>query len=308
MRIIAVAILLLIVASAYAAPVSAADIAITFEKQQVKAKMVLSVHQNMTKFPNEAVTLDASRDANMLPAFDKALKGTNSSASFSALSVGVASSATWLNLTLIMNIAGISERRGDVAYANMTWKSFRTQADLKADNFSYNTVGSKYFRPVLDFYVNASKFEESPNATVKAVTFFVNGTQSVPGTVAANSMGNFTILDFSSLNVPVDQWNRTYSLSNNTTSWRYVPPTMLNASVRIQELNKTFTIFSKYAYAAEITVAGLAQAQGNVLRVDVGTGQEEWIMSGVVMLALALAVVVQVMFRRRKKAVRLGRR
>jgi hypothetical protein len=300
--------LLLIVASVCAAPVSAADITITLEKEHVQAKMSLSVHQNMTKFPNEATTLDASHDPNMASAFDKALKETNSSASFSALSMGVASSATWLNLTLIMNIAGTTEKRGDIAYANMTWKSFRTQTDLQAGGLSYNTVGSRYLRPVLDFYVNASKFEESPNATVKAVTFFVNGTQSVPGTVAANSVGNFTVLDFSSLNVPLDQWNRTYSLSNNTTSWRHAPRTILNASVRIQELNKTFTIFSKYAFAAEVTVPGLAQAQGNLLRVDVGSGQEEWIMGGVVVLAIALAVIVQIMFRRRKKAMRLGRR
>jgi hypothetical protein len=301
-------ILLLILISVIAAPVSAADIRVTIDREQVHARMGLSLYQNMTAFPSEVVTLDGSRDPDMSSAIQEALKATNSSASFSTLTLSIASSASWLNLTLSMNLTGVSERRGDIIYANATWKAFSTQTDLRADNLSYNTIGSKYLRPVVDFYENASKFEQSPNATVKAVTFFVNGTESVEGAVAANHVGNFTLLDFASLSSPVEQWNREYSLSNNTTSWRYEPPMRLNASVRIQELNKTFTIVSRYGVNAEIAVAGLALAQGNTLRVDVGNGEAEWIMSAVIVIAIALTIVVQIMFRRKRKAVRLGRR
>lgn len=308
MRPIAVAILVLVLASVYAAPVSAANITITFDKEQLQAKMILSVHQNMTSFPNQMVTLDGSRDTNISSAFNEALRKVAGSASFSALTLGVASNPAWLNLTITMGVTGVTERQGDIAAANMTWKAFNVSADLRAGDLSYNKAGTRYLRPVLAFYENASRFETNPNATIKAVTFFVSGNQSVPGTLAANQLGNFTVLNFSSLNVPLEQWNRTYSLSNNTTSWRYAPPAMLNASVRIQELNKTFTISSRYAYTAEVTVTGLAQAQGNMLREDIGSGQREWIMTGVVVLAVALAIVVQIMFRRRRKAVRLGRR
>jgi hypothetical protein len=316
LRPVTVAVLVLIVASVYAGPVSAADIAITFDKEQVRAKMLLSVHQNMTAFPSELLNVGSgdyslphtSRDPALFSAIQDALKATNSSASFSSMNLRVASSASWLNLTLSMDLIGVSERRGDVVFVNTTWKAFHAQADLRAGNVSYNTIGSTYLRPVLDFYVNASKFEDRPNATVKAVTFFVNGTESVAGTNAANLVGNFTVLDLRFLNVPLEEWTRTYGLFNNTTSWRYTPPVMLNASVRVQELNRTFTIFSYYAYDAEITVPGLAQAQGSIVRADVGTGQKEWIMTGVVVLAVVLAIVVQIMFRRRRKVVRLGRR
>jgi hypothetical protein len=307
LRPVAAVILILIVASVCAAPASAADVTITFDKQQVQAKMILSVHQNMTRFPNQATSLDASSGANVSSAINEALRGPDRSASFSALSVKVKSNATWLNLSVVMSLAGVSERRGDVADVNMTWKAFNTTADLRVGNFSYNTVGSRYFRPVVDFYQNASKFENSPNATIKAVTFFVNGT-SVAGASVANQVGNFTVLDFRSLDLPLDQWNRTYNLANNTTTWRYAPPTILNASIRVQELNKTFTLFSYYAYGALITVQGLASAHGNLLRADVGTGQQEWIMTGAVLLAVVAAVVVQVSFRRKRKALRLGRR
>jgi len=307
LRPVAAVILILIVASVCAAPASAADVTITFDKQQVQAKMILSVHQNMTRFPNQATSLDASSGANVSSAINEALRGVDPSASFSALSVKVKSNATWLNLTVVMSLAGVSERRGDVADVNMTWKAFNTTADLRVGNFSYNTVGSRYFRPVVDFYQNASKFENNPNATIKAVTFFVNGT-SVAGASVANLVGNFTVLDFRSLDLPLDQWNRTYNLANNTTTWRYAPPTILNASIRVQELNKTFTLFSYYAYGALITVQGLASAHGNLLRANVGTGQQEWIMAAAVLVAVVAAVVVQVVFRRKRKTLRLGRR
>lgn len=169
-------------------------------------------------------------------------------------------------------------------------------------------VGSQYFRSVVEFYVNASRFENNPNATIKAVTFLVNETQSVGGAEAANYVGNFTVLDFRPLRVPIDQWARTYNLSNNTTTWRYTPPVMLAASVKASQLNKSLTLFSNYTYSAELIAPGLAQAVGNILRVDIGTGLKEWIMAGVVVLSLGLVTAVQLMFRARKKAARMGRR
>ena len=308
MRPIAIAILFLIVVSIYAAPVSATNVTMTFNKGQLQAKMVLSVHQNMTDFPKETINLDASSDVSMSAAFTAALRKVAGSASFSALTVGVSSSPTWLNLTITTNVVGMTERHGDVATANMTWRSFNVSSDLRAGDLSYNNVGRRYLRPVVAFYQNASKFETSPNATIKAVTFFVNGTLSVPGPMATNSVGNFTFLDFSALSAPLAQWNRTYTLSNNTSSWKYAPPPLINASLRVQSLNKTFTIFATSVYSAEITASGLVQTQGEVLLTDVGTGLNEWIMVGVVVLALVLAIVVQIMYARRKKAVRLGRR
>ena len=307
MRPIAVAIMILIVVSVYAAPVSAANVTMSFNKGQLQAKMVLSVHQNMTAFPKETINLDSSSEASVTAAFNSALKSVAGSASFSALTVGVSSNPAWLNLTISTSVAGMTERRGDVATANMTWRSFNVSSDLRAGDLSYNDVGTRYLRPVSAFYQNASAFETNPNATIKAVTFFVDGI-SVPGNVATNTVGNFTVLDFTGLSTPLAQWNRTYTLSNNTSSWRYTPQPLLNASLLIQRLNKTFTIFATCAYSAEITATGLVQTQGDVLLVDIGSGFDEWVMVSLVVLAFVLAVIAQIMYIRKKKAVRLGRR
>jgi hypothetical protein len=304
---IAAAILVLVITLSLAAPVPAADITITTPKGQVEARMVLAVHQNMTNFPSVATSLDASHDANMTRAFSAALKSRDPLASFSSLNLGVKTSASWLNLTVVMSLEGVSKLRGDVAEINMTWLGFNTTTNLRAGSLSYNTVGATYLRHVVDFYQNASRFEDRPNATIQAVTFFVNN-QSVSGPTAANQVGNFTVLDFRSLSIPLDNWNRTYSLSNNTTNWRYTPAKLLNATLRIQQSNKTFTLASRYDYSAQITVQGLTLAQGYILRADLGNGVKEGIMAGVVVLALVFAVIVQLSYRRRKKATRLGRR
>jgi len=308
LRFAAVFLLGLVLGSLMLVPASAADITISFDRQTLQARMHLAVHQNMTQFGNESVTVDAAQDPALAAAFTEALKEADSHAGYSALTTTVWSNATWLNLTVAMTLTGASDKRGDIAAVNTTFRAFNVSANLRVGNFSYNTLGKEYFRPVADFYVNASKFENDPNATIRAITFFVNETQSVPGPDAANYVGNFTVLDFRALNVPLDEWQRTFDLGNNTTTWTYTPPVQLGAEIRASELNQSLTLFANYAYSAEVVVPGLAQAEGNIVRVDVGSGQKEWIMVAVVVVLLALAVVVQFMYRVKRKAAKLGRR
>jgi len=281
---------------------------VTVEKEQVRVNMVLSVHQNMTDLPNQTSTLTATPDSDIYSSFTDAVRKLDPSTRISDLTLRVNSTRAWLNLTAAMNVTGVTHTSGDLSVVNMTWRAFNMSADLRTGNLSYNAIGKKYLRPVVDFYVNASMYEADPNATIKAVTFFVNGTQSVAGADAANHVGNTTVFDFRSLGVPLERWTRTYSVSNNTTTWRFAPGSVLAAFVRAQKLNQTFEIFSDYSYSAEISVLGLARASGNSLLIDLGTGEKEWIMSGVVVLAIVLAMAAQILFRMKRKAARLGRR
>lgn len=288
--------------------VAGSDVAITFDGEQLLTRMVLTLRQNMTSFPNETVTLDASKNAELTNAFSAALRELDPDATLSNLSLGLFSNSSILNVTATMTVSGVAERHGDIVAVNMAWKAFNISKDLRVGNLSYNAVGRVHLRPVMDFYVNASQFENDPNATIRAVTFFSNETQSVPGPNAANEVGNFTLLDFRALALPLDQWTRTYNLENNTTTWRYTPPVRLATSVRAQELNKTILIEARYSYDVEVSVPGLARAVGDFVHVDVGTGTKEWIMTVVVMVSIAAAIIVQLKFRARKKTLKLGRR
>ena len=308
MRVKAYIIFLVTITSLLIIPVHATGVTISAQNGQLQMKMVLSLNQNMTTFPTRTLSLNASQDTSLRSAFANALQQADPSAQLSSLTLQITSTSDWLNVTATMGVSGVSTVNGDVATFNSTWKSFDVATDLSAQNLSYNAVGSVYLRPVVDYYVNASKYELKPNATITAVTFFSNET-SVPGYRLANQVGNFTLFDFSPLNVPLEQWNKTYNIQNDTTSWRFTPPQALMVSLSgTRGLNNTFQIFANYGYDAEILLPGVAQGSGNTLLVGVGSGHREEVMIAAVIFFIALAVGAQILFRSKKRKVILGRR
>jgi len=308
LRSVSVIILLLVASSFLTAPVSAAEITISVEKEQVLARIVLSVHQNITVLPSQTSVISGTQDAATLSNFSEAIRKLNPNATLSDLSLQLNSSSSWLNLTVTMSLSGIIERHGDISTVNTTWKAFDISTDLRAGNLSYNLIGRKYLRPVFEYYTNASMHVGRPNATITGVSFLIGGNQSISGIEATNRVGNASLLDFRPLTPPLEKWTRTYHLSNDTTTWRYTPVPLLADSIRIQESNVTRQITSNYGYGAEIIVPGLGRATGNTVLVDVGTGQKEWIMTGIVVLAVVFAVAAQLLFRARKKQLARMRR
>lgn len=307
MRTAAIIILTMITASMFLVPAHASQISVAVENGQVKETLVLSLKQNVTNLPQQTSTLSLSSDPNLSSAFAGALKATNTSAVPSDLTVNLAASAAGLNITTVMTISGVTGRNGDVLSVDMGWKAFSVQPDVRAGNLSYNTFGSRYLRPVTAFYANESRLVGRPNATTTGVNFFINQT-TVSSPVAENYVGNFSLFDFSGLKVPVEGWLRNYTLSNDSTTWQYTPPQPFDFAINVQRLNQTSEFFARYSYKAEITVPGLARAHGDIILLDVGSGRRELVMLGIVVLAVALAIVAQLMFRsRRKKYVKSGR-
>lgn len=306
MRPAAILILFVITVSLFVVPAYASGVTITIENQQVRARLSLSLEQNITQLPLQSDTLNMASNAQLSSAFGSALTDAYPGAAPTDLSLNLDSAPTWLNITTTMTVSGVAVRSGDVLSANMTWKDFNISSDLRSGNLSYNTIGNRYFRPIAAFYANASLFVGRPNSTITGVNFFINET-SVAGPVAEDYVGNFTVFDFRTLSVPIVDWTRTYTLSNNTTTWRYTPPQLLDISIGVQRLNKTMSMLARYGYEAEITVNGIARAKGDSLLLDVGTGQKEWIMAGLVVITIALALGMQILFRAKKKAIKLDR-
>ena len=308
MRVKPYIIFLVTISSLLIVPVHATGVTISVQNGQLQMKMILSLNQNITTLPTRTLSLNASQDSSLRSAFANALQQADPSAELSSLTLQIVSTSDWLNVTATMGISGVTTLNGDMATFNSTWKSFDVATDLSAQNLSYNAVGSVYLRPVVDYYVNASKYELKPNAVITAVTFFSNET-SVPGYRLANQVGNFTLFDFLPLNVPLEQWNKTYNIQNNTTNWRYTPPQALAVSLSgTRGLNNTFQMFANYGYDAEIVLPGVAQGSGNTLVVGVGSGHREVAMIAAVIFFIALAVGVQLLFRSKKRKVILGRR
>jgi hypothetical protein len=311
MRFQVILLFVIILGSTFIIPVKAAGVTITLEQDgTIQSRMVLSFHQNMTQLPTRTSTIDSNTDSSLMANFTKSLTQTQPSPKLSHVVIQVVSSADWLNATASMSLSGVSTFQGDIMNASTTWKAFHVDADLQADSLSYNTVGRRYIRPVYNYYVNASRFVSRPNAIITGVTFFSNQT-SIGGLQAANQAGNLTLFDFRSLNATLDQWTYRYNLENNTSTWRFSPPPAIISSIKYSRgLNKTSTIlmFCNYWFDSEILVTGLARSKGNNVLVDVGSGRSELVMTALVIVSIAAAVWIQVLYRRRRKKTILGRR
>lgn len=308
MRYKAILIFVIVTVSMFVVPVHAASVTIDVRSGALQSRMVLSFYQNMTRLPSQTSTIDGTADPLLMASFAKSLKNAQSISQLSQVNVQVRSSDYWLNVSASLGVANVTTVRGDILNASTTWKAFHVDADLRAGDISYNTIGSRYLRPVFNYYINASRFVSRPNATITGVTFLSNQT-SIGGNQAANQAGNITLFDLRPLNVSLDQWRYNYTFENDTTTWRYSPPTTVVSSIKISRpLNKTFTLVSNFAYDATIVVTGLARSKGNNVLVDIGSGQREVVMLCVIIVSVAAAIWAQILYRRRRKKVILGRR
>lgn len=309
MRYKAALIFIIVLGSLIAVPVRASQVTLTIRNGLIGSTLTLSFHQNMTKLPDTTATLDGATDSTLMANFTNALRAADPLAAVSHLTVAVSSGANWLNVTASVDVSGVTIQNGDIMNTTTAWKSFHVDNDLRIGNLSFNTVGNRYLRPVYDYYVNATRYIGKPNATINGVTFFSNNNTSIGGDQAANQAGNLTLFDFRPLNVSLNQWNYTYNIQNDTTTWRYSPAPIISSSIKvIRGLNSTSTIFADYGYSAEVVATGLARSVGDSVLVDVSSGSRELIMTGVVILAIIVGIWIQLRYRARRKRALLGRR
>jgi len=301
LRNIAILTLVVFLASSVIVPASASNVSVTIQAERVHATYNLYLSQNVTALPNLTTTIDSNSNPDISAAFTQALMKADPSASAVNLSVGLTSVKGNVNLTCAMDVAGVSQVNGDIMTVNMTWLPFDVTSNISAQNFSFNAIGKTYFRSVVAYYANLSRFIGRPNATISGAIFYVNGT-SVGPPVAVSYAGNFTTLNFSPLSTDIDQWNRTYTLTNDTTTWRLWPPKLFDFDMQIERGNATTHYVASYGYNAIISVPGIGRSQGTELMVGVGSGLTEWVMAGIVVLSVIVAIGVQARYRGRKKA------
>jgi hypothetical protein len=263
----------------------------------------------MTQLPESVATLESATDPTLMQSFTTSLRAADTSATVANVTVEVSSRANWLNMTASLDVSGVTVQNGDIMNTTTAWKSYHIDNDLRNGNLSFNTVGSRYLRPVYDYYLNATRYIGKPNATINGVTFFSTNDTVIAGDQAANQAGNLTLFDFRPLNASLNHWNYTYSLQNDTSTWRYSPPPILSSSIKVTRgVNETSRIFANYTYTGEVVVTGLARSEGDNVLVDVSSGSRELIMTAAVILTIIVSIWVQLVYRKRRKRAVLGRR
>jgi len=285
---------------------NASSLDYTIQETMVSATLTLHFYQNATSIPNLNATLTGSVAQELTAALEASLTTRTTGISISALTGELTSSDNWINSTIRFGIEGAARRKGDLLVADCSWMSFNVSRDLKIENLSYNLIGATYLRPQFAAYAN---FTGAPlNETISAVQY-LSGGEDAPAWIVTNRVGNATLLDFGRIGVPIENWRRTYNLTDDLTTWTYDPGPILDVGMGVTPLEgKPWNVQASYGYNASVSVRGSAQAKGNIISVDLFGGLQPLLMLVVVLVTFATAVITSWTYRSRRRQMLRRRR
>jgi hypothetical protein len=269
--------------------------------ESVTVSISLNLYQNVTSFPLVEASLSGQELANASRAFEDAIKKLTPRASVLDLAIQLRSGGDWINATGQFKVQGVSSRAGDFVNFNCSWKSFRVQDNLKVGNLSYNLFGEYYLRPIIVDYANATHPGSPLNATLKRVTFYRAPADPIDPASAVSLVGNATLLDFAALTVPISSWKRAYNVSAHRTFWNLDAKPILQFSIRAESANKTYLLTAYHAYNGSILVPGIAFAEGDNVKVDLGSGYRETVMASSLVVSVAVAISLNFYLRSRSR-------
>jgi len=285
---------------------NASSLNYTIQETKVSAGLALNFYQNATSMPNLNVTLTGTSAQDLTRALEESIRKKAVGLSITSLTGELKSADGWVNSTINFEVAGASGRKGDLLVANCSWAPFNVSRDLRIEDLSYNLIGATYIRPRFAEYANYTG--TSLNETISAVQYLSIG-EEVPPLIAVNRAGNATLLDFALIDQPIQNWKRTYNITNDLTTWTYDPGLALNLEMKVtprEGLPSTFQ--ASYSYNASVSVKGSGQAQGNVISVDMYGGLMPLLMLVVVLVTFVAAIIASWTYRSRRRQMLLRKR
>ena len=288
-RIFASALVLLIIFLYETVPAQASEISVQIQTDGVMAKIESSIYQNMTVFPKSRFSLSGENLTDASAKFESAIRAKCPQASVRAFSMDATLNDTWMNVSVRLELVGLQSRRGDILDINCTWKSFVIRQDIRVGNVSLNLVGQNYILPMVEEYGNRTK-----------TIFYKRGTMPMTLPMARNEAGNATLFEFTSFELPVEKWSKTYNFSTQSTTWKFSAQPALDLLIKFKEDNVTKHLRAEIDPKATITARGHATVKGDVITLDVSQGFSEVAMIGIVVTLLTIAVLAHIQRRKSK--------
>ena len=270
-------------------PAQASEISVQIQTDGVIVKIESSIYQNMTVFPQAWFGLSGENLTEASGKFESAIRNKCPQASVRSFSMNAASNNTWMNVSVRLELVGLQSRRGDVLDINCTWKSFVIRRDIRVGNVSLNLVGQNYILPVVERYGNRTE-----------TIFYKRGTMPMTLPMARNEAGNATLFEFTSFELPVEKWSKTYNFSSQQTTWEYSAQPALDLLIKFKEDNVTKILRAEIDPKATITARGHATVKGDMIALDVSQGFSEIAMIGIVVILVTIAVVAHIQRRKSK--------
>jgi hypothetical protein len=291
--------LLIILAFSWSATcVHASSVNYAIHGGKVTVELSLQFFQNVTAMPSVSQTFSGAASQSLSSAIEGSLRNEARSASVSSLSGDLKSTGNWINTTIRFDISGVSTQNGSLLNLNCSWIRFKVANDLKLGDLSYNLIGATYIKPTFEKYAD---FQIAPlNATVSGVVYRLD-TLDVTPEVAAQKAGNATLLDFSYVSPPVEEWKMSFNLTQASTTWTYAPvPAVAMQMAVTPKVGAAFHLDASYSYNATLSVDGFAHAHADTIVTEVSSGYEPLLMLAVVVSTFVVAVVTSWMYRSRR--------
>lgn len=288
-RIIATVLLLLIIFLYETAPAQAGEVSIQIQTDSVMLRIESSIYQNMTVFPKSSFSLSGENSTEASSKFESAVRGKCPQASVGRFSMNATSNTNWMNVSVRIELVGVQSKRGDVLDINCTWKSFAIQEDIRIENVSLNLVGQNYILPLVEKYGNRTE-----------TIFYRRGTMPMTLPMARNEAGNATLFEFTSFELPVEKWSKTYNFSTQSTTWEFNGQPTLDLLVKFKEDNATKNVRAEIDPKATITARGHATAKGDTITLDLSQGFSEVAMIGIVITLFVIAIFAHTLRRKSK--------
>jgi hypothetical protein len=297
--VLAICLLTVLAFSWSAATAHASSVNYTIHDGKVSVELSLQVYENATAIPSVSEEFTGAAAQNLSSAIEKSFKSTADNISISSLSGELRSDGNWINVSILFDVTGVSSQSGNLLNVNCSWVRFKVSDDLRLGNVSYNLIGGTYIKPIFEKYVD---FDKAPlNETIQTVSY-LTGQVDTEGRLAAENAGNMVLLDFSNILPPIANWKNAYDVTGSSTAWSYdlAPPEDLTMTVVPIE-GAQFTAHAFYKYNATLSVPGVAQAQGDTIRIDVSSGLEPLLMFVMVLVTFVIAVGASWAYRSRRK-------
>ncbi|MCW4043681.1 MAG: hypothetical protein NWE90_08165 [Candidatus Bathyarchaeota archaeon] len=276
--------------------VSGSSIEVGIDDIEVKVMIESKLYQNMTKFPETDTDISGSELNMAKSAFEDALKiQTEKPLKISSLSIYVKSNDSWLNVSAIFDLDGVSSSENEVISTDLSWIPFKVVSDLKVGNLSYNLVGEEYLRPAIYELANQSDLDHEV-ANQSNVNFFSPFYTPITTSMAMNIAGNVSTFDLGQVSTNFTSWNKFFDENSFTTSWNLPTRTILDLRAQITSENasdvRTGTAFYGYADAyATVSIPGHGVIVDHSVICEDSSSRYSIIMLTVIIVLIALVIV-----------------
>lgn len=230
---------------------SGSSIEVEIDDGEAKVLIESKLYQNITKFPETDTNISGSELNMAKSAIEDALTvQARKPLKISSLSIYVKSDDSWLNVSAIFELDGVSSSENDVISTDLSWIPFKVISDLKVGNLSYNLVGEEYLQPAIYDLSNQS-----------GVNFFSPFYTPITTPMAMNIAGNVSTFDLGQVSTNFTSWNKYFDENSFTTSWNLPARTTLDLRVQITSENasdiRTGSTFYSYTDAyATVSIPG----------------------------------------------------